>query len=347
MHERKKERKKYIDLIFFALITHRLQGKVAIITGGASGFGEATARLFVRHGASVIIADVQGEKGRALCNDIASGTDYSDSSSISYAHCSVTDDTSVKNVVDLAISKYGKLDILFNNAGDLEKTILGSTNENLKKAFDVNVYGAFLGAKHATRVMIPRKSRVILFTASLASVVCGETSHAYTMSKHAIVGLMKNLVNAISPCAVSTPILTHSFGIDKATLDEVIIETAVLKGVAPDAMDVAHAALYLASDEAKLVHGLNLMVDGGYTVTNPTFPLAFKKALEVIIKGPIVHFSYARDTRAQKKMNRTVTESGLPSLKSQAAALVQNPGPVLSLVFLPNSPVVFVGGPRD
>ncbi|KAJ8420671.1 hypothetical protein Cgig2_002773 [Carnegiea gigantea] len=330
-----------------------LQGKVAIITGGASGFGEATARLFVRHGASVIIADVQDEKGRALCNDIASGTDYSDSSSISYTHCNVTDDTSVKNVVDLAISKYGKLDILFNNAGisgDLEKTILGTTNENFKKVFDINVYGAFLGAKHAARVMIPRKSGVILFTASLASVVCGETSHAYTMSKHAIVGLMKNLcvemgqygirVNAISPCAVSTPILTHPLGIDKATLDEVITESAVLKGVTPDAMDVAHAALYLASDEAKLVHGFNLMVDGGYTITNPTFSMAFKRGTGGHNKG-----SYC--PLCSRKMNRTVTKSGLPSLKSQAAALVQNPGPVLSLVFLPNSLVVFLGGPRD
>ena len=174
-------------------------------------------------------------------------------------------------------------------SGDLDKTILGTTNENFKKVFDVNVYGAFLGAKHAARVMIPRKSGVILFTASLASVVCGETSHAYTMSKHAIVGLMKNLcvemgqygirVNAISPCAVSTPILTHSLGIDTATLDRVTTESAVLKGVTPDPMDVAHAALYLASDEAKLVHGLNLMVDGGYNVTNPAFSFAFKRLL--------------------------------------------------------------------
>uniref|UniRef100_A0A7C9DDH3 Xanthoxin dehydrogenase n=1 Tax=Opuntia streptacantha TaxID=393608 RepID=A0A7C9DDH3_OPUST len=173
--------------------------------------------------------------------------------------------------------------------GDLDKTILGTTNENFKKVFDVTVYGGFLGAKHAARVMIPRKSGVILFTASLASVVCGESPHAYTMSKHAIVGLMKNLcvemgqygirVNAISPCAVSTPMLTHSLGIDRSILDGVISECAVLKGVTPEAMDVAHAALYLASDESKLVNGLNMIVDGGYSVTNPAFSLAFKRLL--------------------------------------------------------------------
>ncbi|KAJ8449232.1 hypothetical protein Cgig2_021696 [Carnegiea gigantea] len=311
----KKERKKCIDLIFFVLITHRLKGKVAIITGGTTG-------LFARHGANVIIVDVHDKKGRALCNDIASGIGYSDSSSLSYAHCNVTDDTSANNVVDLVVSKYGKLDIMFNNvgiSGDLDKTVLGTTNENFKEVFDVNVYGAFLGAKHAVRVMIPRKSRVILFTTSLASVVCGETSHAYTMSKHAIMGLMKNLcvkmgqygirVNAISACAVSTPILTHSLGINKATLDEVITESAVLKGVTPDAMDVAHTALYLASDEAKLVHGLNLMVDGGYTVTNPTFSLAFKRSTGG-------HHNGCCSRLCSKKMNRTVIESGLPSLKS-------------------------------
>ncbi|KAJ8449223.1 hypothetical protein Cgig2_021687 [Carnegiea gigantea] len=357
----KKERKKRIDLIFFVQPMYRLKGKVAIITGGASGFGEATARLFVRHGANVIIADVQDEKGRALCNDIASGTDYSGSSSISYARCNVTDDTSVKNVVDLAISKYGKLDIMSTMqafqpcrndhltllvnvkkfSGDLDKTILGTTNKNFKKVFDVNVYGAFLGAKHAARVMIPRKSGVILFTASLASVVCGETSHAYTMSKNAIVGLMKNLVNAISPCAVSTPIHTHSFGIDKATLDEVITESAVLKGATLDAMDVAHAALYLASDEAKLVRGLNLMVDGGYTGTNPAVSLTFKR-------GTGGHNEGSYCPLCSRKMNQAAIESGLPSLKSQAAvALIQDIGPVLSLVFLPNSPVVFLGGTRD
>jgi len=96
---------------------YRLKGKVAIITGGASGFREATTRLFVRHGAKVIIADVQDQKGIALCNDITSSTNDCDNSSILYGHCNVTDDTDVNNHVDKAISKYGKLDIMFNNAG--------------------------------------------------------------------------------------------------------------------------------------------------------------------------------------------------------------------------------------
>ncbi|RVX11976.1 Secoisolariciresinol dehydrogenase [Vitis vinifera] len=203
-------------------IGKRLEGKVAIITGGASGIGESTARLFVRHGAKVIIADVQDDIGLSICKALGShGT-------ASFVHCDVTSDSDVKNVVDTAVSKYGKLDIMFNNAGisgNLDPTILGTENENFRRVFDVNVYGAFLGAKHAARVMIPEKKGVILFTSSVASVTSGESPHAYTMSKHAVVGLTKNLcvelgqhgirVNCISPCAIATPLLRNAMGLEK------------------------------------------------------------------------------------------------------------------------------------
>ncbi|KAM2044261.1 hypothetical protein ACFX1T_008608 [Malus domestica] len=185
----------------------RLEGKVAIITGGASGIGESTARLFVFHGAKVVIADVQDELALSLCKELDP-----DGVSISYIRCDVTVDSDVKNVVDVALSKYGRLDIMYNNAGisgKLDPTILGADGENFKKVFDVNVYGAFLGAKHAARAMIPAKKGVILFTSSVASVTCGQSTHAYAMSKHAVVGLMKSLcvdlgqhgirVNCISP----------------------------------------------------------------------------------------------------------------------------------------------------
>ncbi|KAL9236173.1 hypothetical protein vseg_010874 [Gypsophila vaccaria] len=268
----------------------RLRGKVAIITGGASGFGEATARLFMANGAKVIIADVQDAKGLSLCEQIISDTTAHDAGEISYVHCDVTDDTDVKNLIDAAVTKHGKLDIMFNNAGisgELDPTILGSNNHNFLNVFNINVYGGFLGAKHAARVMIPQKSGVILFTASIASVLAGESPHAYTMSKHAVLGLMKNLcvemgrhgvrVNAISPCGVSTPLLKNGMGLEKEKIDGLLCESAVLKGVAPQSEDVANAALYLASDEAKYVSGLNLMVDGGYSTTNPSFTLAIQK----------------------------------------------------------------------
>ncbi|PQM36086.1 secoisolariciresinol dehydrogenase [Prunus yedoensis var. nudiflora] len=124
---------------------------------------------------------------------------------------------------------------MYNNAGipgNLEPTILSAVAENFKQVFDVNVYGAFLGAKHAARAMIPAKKGVILFTSSVASASCGESPHAYTMSKHAVVGLMKSLcvelgqhgirVNCISPCAMATPLLRNVMGMERDAVEELI-----------------------------------------------------------------------------------------------------------------------------
>ncbi|CAI9783335.1 unnamed protein product [Fraxinus pennsylvanica] len=172
-------------------MTNRLEGKVAVITGGASGIGETTARLFVQQGAKVIIADVQDELGRAVCNNIGSPE------VISYVHCDVSNDTDVQNAVDMAISKYGKLDIMFGNAGTggkMTPTILDIEYEDFKRVFDVNVFGMFSCSKHAARVMIPSKKGSIIFTSSVASVTFGDAPHAYVVSKTAVVGLTKNLL---------------------------------------------------------------------------------------------------------------------------------------------------------
>ncbi|KAK1411889.1 hypothetical protein QVD17_32726 [Tagetes erecta] len=198
----------------------RLAGRVALITGAAGGLGECTAKLFAAHGAKVVIADINGELGQVVSKVIGSANSR-------YVHCDVSKEEDVKNAIDTTVATYGKLDIIFNNVGIVD-TIKASITDNNKSDFDrvlsVNVTGVFLGMKHAARVMVPRRSGSIISTSSIASEVGGAASHAYTCSKHAIVGLTKNLavelgqfgirVNCLSPYGMFTPMVASS-GIDR------------------------------------------------------------------------------------------------------------------------------------
>ncbi|CAN1178875.1 Short chain aldehyde dehydrogenase 1 [Linum perenne] len=277
----------------------RLQGKVALITGGASGIGESTVRLFVQNGAKVLIADVQDKLGESLAQELGLPE------TISFVHCNITSDSDVQNAVDTAISRYGQLDIMYNNAGiggNLETTILNSDNADFKRVLEINLFGSFLGAKHAARVMIPARKGCILFTGSVAASISGDLSYAYKASKHAILGLNNNLtvelgkygirVNTISPYGVATPMVTSGMQMDKKAAEEFMSAAGNLRGgmqmdkkAAEEFMsaagnlrgailepeDVAKAALYLASDDAKYVSGLNLIVDGGHNHNHPLF----------------------------------------------------------------------------
>ncbi|XP_023916066.1 borneol dehydrogenase, mitochondrial [Quercus suber] len=264
----------------FSLVSaaaRRLEGKVALITGGASGIGESTVRIFSKHGAKVVIADIQDELGHCICKEL-------NPQSSSSVHCDVTKETEVENAVNHAVSKYGKLDIMFNNAGTAgaaKLNILDTTKAEFEQVVSVNLLGAFLGTKHAARVMIPARKGSIITTASTSSIIGGGATHGYTSSKHGVVGLMRNTavelgqfgirVNCVSPYAIATPLLKDFLKqLDTNKISNVF---SSLKGEVLKPEDVAEAALYLGSDESKYVSGHNLVIDGGFTILNTGFCL--------------------------------------------------------------------------
>lgn len=257
----------------------RLEGKVAIITGAASGIGEATARLFAEQGALVVIADIQDELGRLVAASI--GLDKS-----SYRHCDVRDENQVQETVAYTLEKYGRIDVLFSNAGVMgpPTSILDLDLEDLDRTMAVNVRGVAATMKHVARAMVQHKTRgSIICTMSVAASVGGVGPHAYSTSKSALVGLVRSAaselgkdgirVNGVSPHGVATPLACGLHGIEPSELEAICSSTSNLKGVVLKARHVAEAVLFLASDESLFISGHNLALDGGCSVVNQGFSL--------------------------------------------------------------------------
>ncbi|KDP34955.1 hypothetical protein JCGZ_09243 [Jatropha curcas] len=252
----------------------RLEGKVALITGGATGIGASIATTFCKHGAKVIIVDIQDDLGQSLSKEL--GTDKA-----IFVHCDVTIESDIKNAVDIAISIFRKLDIMVNNAAiaDPRKlSIVDNDISDFERVVKVNLIGVFLGTKHAARVMIPARQGSIITLGSVCSSVGGVAFHAYTSTKHGVVGLAKNAaaelgrfgirVNCLSCYFIETPLTMNFFKMEEDGKSGVYSN---LEGVKLKEEDVAQAAIYLGSDESKYVSGHNLALDGGSTTINPAF----------------------------------------------------------------------------
>nr|AAV68713.1 3-beta hydroxysteroid dehydrogenase [Digitalis parviflora] len=252
----------------------RLEGKVAIITGAASGIGEEAARLFVEHGASVVVADVQDELGRQVVASVNSDD------KISYYHCDVRDEKQVAATVRYAVEKYGRLDVMMSNAGvfgALMTNVIDLDMVDFENVLATNVRGVANTIKHAARAMVEGKVKgSIICTASVSASLGGMGPPAYTASKHAVLGLVKAAcaelgvhgirVNSVAPYGVATPMPCSAYGMTPSQMEDANNSRANLKGVVLKAKHVAEAALFLASDESAYVSGQNLAVDGGFTV---------------------------------------------------------------------------------
>ncbi|MFD2115574.1 SDR family NAD(P)-dependent oxidoreductase [Paenibacillus yanchengensis] len=251
----------------------RLEGKVAIITGAASGMGLAGVQLFAKEGAKVVATDVDVEK---LINNTKEISE--NGGDLLVLPLDVSDQTSWNTVVDKTIETYGKIDILVNNAGiHIAKGILEAELDDWNKVMSINTTGVWLGMK----AVIPHMQKIgggsIINTASIAAIIGGMgDGHgaAYSASKGAVRSLTKHAaqwfggdnirVNSVHPGAIFTG-LAENVGItSQAEMGANYEGRSALKPFAGESMDIANAYLYLASDESKYVTGLELVVDGGW-----------------------------------------------------------------------------------
>jgi len=253
----------------------RLQDQVAIITGGASGIGEGTVRKFAAEGVRVVIADVQQERGEQLAEELGP--------SAAFCKTDVSQEAQVAGAVDLAMSRWGRLDVMFNNAGfggvsgPIEDLDMDAYHQTMGVLFD----GVVLGAKHAAKAMKPAGRGVILNTASVAGLQAGFGPVIYSAAKAAVAHFSRCLavelaefgirVNAICPGVIVTNIFTSGLGLQGAAaesmlpkIDDALASWAPLKRSGlPE--DIANAALWLSSEEGSYVTGQSITVDGGLT----------------------------------------------------------------------------------
>lgn len=242
----------------------RLKDKVALVIGGTSGIGEATARAFAKEGAKVLVAGRNEEKGNSIVEEIKD-----DVGEALFVKVDTTQFDEVKQAVEKAVNEYGTLDILYNGAGihDSYQTALDIEEEDYDKLMAVNVKGPYLAAKAALPIFLEKGKGTIVNVGSQATHVAGPGGSAYVTSKHALEGFTKQLAydfgskgvkaNLIAPGFVRTPMTE---GIEEDRLKNIPAQRAGK----PE--EVASLAVFLASSESDYMHGESVTMDGGWVV---------------------------------------------------------------------------------
>ncbi|MBI5290080.1 MAG: SDR family oxidoreductase [Chloroflexi bacterium] len=248
---------------------NELKGKVAIVTGGSSGIGKAAAELFAEEGAVVVIADMCDAAGRAVTDGLASR-----GHTATFVHADVSREQDVQAMFTLALSQYGRLDVLFNNAGILgdQAPTASATAENWDHVIAVNLRSVFLGVKYGIEAMLRGKGGSIINTASVAGLVGFGGFPAYCASKGGVVQLTRAAaleyatqgvrVNCLCPGIIDTP-MALSFTHGNPDAVAALTQTEPL-GRLGRPEEVAELALFLASDRSSFVTGAAIPVDGGF-----------------------------------------------------------------------------------
>jgi 3alpha(or 20beta)-hydroxysteroid dehydrogenase len=242
----------------------RLTGKVAIITGGARGQGEAEARLFASHGAQVVVTDVLAEQGQAVAESLGD-------QAIFVQH-DVSSEKGWADVIDHTLHRFGRVDVLINNAAISKPLKLeDTTTATFRQIIDINQVGVFLGMRAVLQPMKQAGGGVIINVASVAGLQGTSTLFAYTASKWAVRGMSKSAalelarynirVNVINPGVIDTPI-NHD---NPDKMNQVLVQTTPLRRMG-DPIEIAEAALFIASDAARFATGADFTIDGGMSI---------------------------------------------------------------------------------
>lgn len=250
-------------------VAGRLKGKVAIVTGAGSGIGRASAVLFAREGAKVVVADYDEKGGTETVRLIKKAN-----GSAVFVKADVSRDSDAKAIAAAAVKNFGKLNILYNNAGIVRwGNAVECTEADWDKVIDTNLKGAWLCSKHAIPEMAKAGGGSIINTASIAGCVAFAKIAAYCASKGGLIELTRSMaldfapkkirVNAICPGVIKTS-MTKDILNDRKTMKGMLKATVIGRLGEPE--DIAYAALYLASDESSFVTGATIVADGGWTV---------------------------------------------------------------------------------
>ncbi|GIO54822.1 SDR family oxidoreductase [Paenibacillus cellulositrophicus] len=251
----------------------KLQDKVTVITGAGSGMGKEMALLFAKEGAKLVLADIS----QASLDQVVAEIQQQGGTAVGVI-ANVAKEEDVQNMIDTAVNQYGSLDVLVNNAGIMDKMVAAAevTDELWERVFAVNTTGPMRAIRKALPIMVKQGKGVIVNTASVGGLFGSRAGAAYTASKHAVIGLTKNVgyqyaklgirCNAIAPGGVETNIMSDTPSMDMNALG--VQQAMAGMGVNPRTGkpdEIAKVALFLASDDSSFVNGTVITADAGWT----------------------------------------------------------------------------------